>query len=119
MAQDVIINGTTYPAVETVALTDANGNTTLYYPDAVQYGAEQSLDDTQKQRARQNIGALASNAKVNGHYFVGSANPSLTLTYKDVGAPSVDVTLTIVGVDADGVEHIYTVYGMVDDDAPV
>lgn len=33
MAQDAVINGTTYPAVEAVALTDGNGNTTQYYPD--------------------------------------------------------------------------------------
>lgn len=33
MAQDVVVNGTTYPAVESVALRDANGNVTMFYPD--------------------------------------------------------------------------------------
>lgn len=56
MAQDAVINGTTYPAVEAVALTDGNGNTTQYYPDAVRYVA-QSLTDAQKAQARENIGA--------------------------------------------------------------
>lgn len=55
MTQDVVINGTTYPAVETVALTDANGNTTMYYPDAVRY-APQELTEEQKAQARENIG---------------------------------------------------------------
>lgn len=55
MAQDVVVNGTTYPAVETVALTDANGNTTMYYPDAVRY-VPQKLTDEQKIQARENIG---------------------------------------------------------------
>lgn len=57
MAQDVVINGTTYPAVESVALTDANGNVTLYYSDAVRY-VEQGLTDEQKAQARENIGAI-------------------------------------------------------------
>jgi hypothetical protein len=34
MAQDVIINGTTYPAVKSVALMGANGKAVQYYPDA-------------------------------------------------------------------------------------
>lgn len=55
MAQDVVINGTTYPAVESVALADANGNATMYYPDAVRY-VEQTLTEAQKEQARGNIG---------------------------------------------------------------
>ena len=57
MAQDVVINGTTYPAVESIALTDANGNVTQFYPDAVRY-VEQNLTEAQKVQARQNIGAV-------------------------------------------------------------
>lgn len=57
MAQDVVINGTTYPAVESVALTDTNGNTKQYYPDAVRY-VEQTLTEAQKAQARMNIGIL-------------------------------------------------------------
>ena len=58
MAQDVVINGTTYPAVESVALTDGNGTVTQYYPDAVRYVA-QTLDEAQKDQARENIGAIS------------------------------------------------------------
>lgn len=74
MAQDVVINGTTYPAVETVALTDANGNTTLYYPDAVRYG-EQNLTEEQKAQARANIGAASekNNASEVPDYVVNEA----------------------------------------------
>lgn len=56
MAQDAVINGTTYPAVEAVALTDGNGNVTQYYPDAVRY-VGQALTEAQKAQARENIGA--------------------------------------------------------------
>jgi Cu/Zn superoxide dismutase len=37
MAQDVVINGVTYPAVESVALTDADGNTIVYHSGAGDY----------------------------------------------------------------------------------
>lgn len=57
MAQDVVINGTTYPAVESVAMKDANGNTTMFYPDAVRY-VEQTLTEEQKAQARKNIGVV-------------------------------------------------------------
>ena len=59
MAQDVVVNGTTYPAVEAVSMNNANGNTTMYYPDAVRY-VEQTLTDAQKEKARDNIGAVAT-----------------------------------------------------------
>lgn len=55
---DAVINGTTYPAVESVALVDENGNVTQYYPDAVCY-VEQALTAGQKEQARQNIGAVS------------------------------------------------------------
>lgn len=57
MAQDVVINGTTYPAVEAVAMTDGEGNQQVYYPDAVRY-VPQELTDTQKAQARRNIGIM-------------------------------------------------------------
>lgn len=63
MAQDVVVNGTTYPGVETVALQDANGNVTMFYPDAVRY-VEQSLTPEQQAQARQNIGAGGIEVKV-------------------------------------------------------
>lgn len=55
MASDIVVNGETYPSVELVALTDSDGNTVLFYPDAVRYVA-QELSDEQKAKARQNIG---------------------------------------------------------------
>lgn len=64
MAQDVVINGTTYPAVESVALSDAGGNVTMYYPDAVRYNP-QTLTDEQKAQARENIGAVGATAVPN------------------------------------------------------
>ncbi len=58
MAQDVVVNGTTYPDVETVVMTDKSGNTIPYYPDAVRYSA-QTLTEAQKEQARKNIGVDA------------------------------------------------------------
>lgn len=55
MANDVVVNGTSYPAVEAIATRDANGNMTMFYPDAVRY-AKQDLTDAQKAQARANIG---------------------------------------------------------------
>lgn len=55
MVQDVVVNGTTYPAVEAVAMQDANGNTVTYYPDAVRY-VPQTLTPEQQAQARENIG---------------------------------------------------------------
>lgn len=55
MSQDVIVNGTTYPAVEAVVMQDANGNPVTYYPDAVRY-AHQTLTPEQQAQARENIG---------------------------------------------------------------
>lgn len=55
MAQDVVVNGTTYPAVEAVALQDVNGNRVTYYPDALRY-VPQTLTPEQQAQARANIG---------------------------------------------------------------
>lgn len=73
MAQDVVVNGTTYPAVESVALTDGNGNVTQYYPDAVRY-VLQSLTDAQKAQARQNIGAAGADEINSDAYKQAIAN---------------------------------------------
>lgn len=59
MAQDAVINGTTYPAVESVALVDKNGNVTQYYPDAVRY-VPQELTLEQQAQARENIGIIGT-----------------------------------------------------------
>jgi hypothetical protein len=55
MAQDVVINGATYPGVEAVSMTDTNGNTRVYFPDAVRYNT-QTLTEAQKAQARLNLG---------------------------------------------------------------
>ena len=65
MAENVVINGTTYPAVEAVSLADGNGNTTVFYPDAVRY-VEQSLTEAQKAQARQNINAMSKDELQDG-----------------------------------------------------
>lgn len=59
MAQDLIVNGVTYPAVEAMEMTTAAGEKVVFYPDAVRYNA-QTLTDEQKAQARENIGAAAS-----------------------------------------------------------
>lgn len=59
MAQDIVINGTTYSGVEVAAFLDANGNVIPFYPDAVRYGQAQNLTEAQKAQARANIGASA------------------------------------------------------------
>lgn len=98
MAQDVVINGTTYPAVETVALTDANGNTTLYYPDAVRY-VEQNLTEEQKAQARQNIGIVGTGE--NGK------SPSIELSnFSDSTGSGVNISVR----NADGTGSVFPVY---------
>ena len=59
MANDLVINGQTYSSVEAVALTDSNGNTVQYYPDAVRY-VSQELTEDQKSQARANIGVTGT-----------------------------------------------------------
>lgn len=61
MANDLVINGQTYSSVEAVALTDSNGNTVQYYPDAVRY-VSQELTEDQKSQARANIGVTGTGA---------------------------------------------------------
>lgn len=59
MSQDVVINGTTYPGVESISLQDSEGNTRMYFPNAVRY-VPQTLTDEQKAQARENIGAASA-----------------------------------------------------------
>lgn len=61
MPNDVVINGTTYPAVEAIAARDASGNVTMFYPDAVRY-TEQELTEDQQAQARENIGIVGTGA---------------------------------------------------------
>lgn len=56
MAENLVINGTTYPGVTTLAMQTENGETVGFYPDAVRFN-EQELTDEQKAQARKNIGA--------------------------------------------------------------
>lgn len=59
MANDLVINGETYSSVEAIALTDSDGNTVQYYPDAVRY-VSQELTEDQKSQARTNIGVTGT-----------------------------------------------------------
>lgn len=95
MAQDVVINGITYPAVESVALDDGRGNTVMFYPDAVRYG-KQTLTEAQKVQARENLGFIRTfdtfptveeiNALPNWSYFstkgFHNKNDGLGATYQ-------------------------------------
>ena len=58
MSQDVVINGTTYPGVESISLQDSEGNARMYFPNAVRY-VPQTLTEAQKAQARENIGAVS------------------------------------------------------------
>lgn len=55
MAEDIVINGTTYNGVNVLALKNKDGRTVSFYPDAIRYTA-QTLTDEQKEQARENIG---------------------------------------------------------------
>lgn len=55
MAENLVINGVTYPGVETLAMQNENGETVGFYPDAVRYNT-QTLTEQQKAQARENIG---------------------------------------------------------------
>ena len=55
MAENVVINDTTYNGVDTLALVRADGSVATFYPDAVRYN-EQTLTEEQKAQARDNIG---------------------------------------------------------------
>lgn len=58
MADNLVINKVTYPEVEAIAATNEEGDTTMYYADAVRYNP-QELQDEQKAQARDNIGAAS------------------------------------------------------------
>ena len=55
MAENVVINDTTYNGVDALALLRPDGSVVTFYPDAVRYNA-QNLTEAQKAQARQNIG---------------------------------------------------------------
>lgn len=57
MADNIVVNETTYNDVEAVSMVNENGDEILYYPDAVRYNA-QNLTEAQKAQARENIGAI-------------------------------------------------------------
>ena len=83
MAENVVINDTTYNGVDALALLRPDGSVVTFYPDAVRYNS-QKLTEAQKAQVIQNIGAVSE-----------------------------DRTLTFTGVDADGKTHYWTVYGTV------
>ena len=61
MANNIVINGTTYSGVEAIETTNSEGKTTMYYADAVRYNAQELTDD-QKEQARNNIAAANQEA---------------------------------------------------------
>lgn len=71
MAENVVINDTTYNGVDSLALVRADGSVATFYPDAVRYN-EQTLTDAQKAQARQNIGVTGTGA--NGQRGTGILN---------------------------------------------
>lgn len=102
MAQNVVINGVTYPAVEAVAMTDENGNTNLYYPDAVRY-VPQTLTEAQKAQARKNIGAQAELTEADKAEMVEEVQnamdgiPSYWLTHLTAKIPSINTAMESAG----------------------
>ena len=58
MAENVVINDTTYNGVDALSLVRSDGSVATFYPDAVRYNA-QNLTKEQKSQARQNIGAVS------------------------------------------------------------
>ena len=81
MAKDVVINGVTYPNIESIAARDTDGNVMMFYPDAVRY-VEQTLTEEQKAQARENIGALG----------VDQAGTSSFIITVDTGTATADKT---------------------------
>lgn len=59
MADNIAINGETYPEVDTVSLTNTDGENVMYYPDAVRFNT-QTLTADQQAQARTNIAAAAA-----------------------------------------------------------
>lgn len=58
MAENVVINNTTYNGVDALALVRSDGSVASFYPDAVRY-VEQTLTEAQKAQARANINAVS------------------------------------------------------------
>ena len=105
MANDLVINGQTYSSVEAVALTDSNGNTVQYYPDAVRY-VSQELTEDQKSQARANIGVTGTGSDGKSAYqyaqeggYTGTEAAFAEKLAAEI--PSVDSTLTQSGQAAD------------------
>lgn len=55
MSENLVVNGVTYNGVDSISMTNENGERVQYYADAVRY-VEQDLTDKQKAQARENIG---------------------------------------------------------------
>lgn len=83
MADNIVVNKTTYNDVEAVSMVNENGDEILYYPDAVRYNA-QNLTEAQKSQARENIGAITEkDAPVKS---VNNKTGAVSLNAEDVGA---------------------------------
>lgn len=55
MAENVVINDTTYNGVDSLSLVRSDGTVAMFYPDAVRYN-EQNLTEAQKAQAKKNVG---------------------------------------------------------------
>ena len=83
MADNIVVNETTYNDVEAVSMVNENGDEILYFPDAVRYNA-QNLTEAQKAQARENIGAITEkDAPVKS---VNNKTGAVSLNAEDVGA---------------------------------
>lgn len=57
MAENIVVNDTTYYGVNAISMMNDSGETIMFYPEAVSYGL-QTLTEQEKAQARSNIGAI-------------------------------------------------------------
>lgn len=55
MAENLVVNGVTYNGVDSISMTNENGEKVQFYYDAVRYN-QQVLTEEQKAQARENLG---------------------------------------------------------------
>ena len=91
MAQDVIINGTTYPAVKSVALMGADGKVVQYYQDATSLAY--AICDTAAETAAK---VVTVSGNENWELKVGS----VVMVYFSISNSASNVTLNVNGTGA-------------------
>lgn len=113
MAENVVINDTTYNGVDTLALLRPDGSVVTFYPDAVRYNA-QNLTEAQKEQARKNIGAVSEiDIPVKGVDYWTSADQEeivqqtlIALGKPIVGEVDANKNIKLVGTLAKGVYSV-------------